>query len=352
MDYNESQKRAAAHREGPMLVLAGPGSGKTAVITERTARLVGSGIPGGRILVVTFTRAAALEMKNRFRETAGNSAGQVTFGTFHGVFYGILRNTYHINGNNILSEEEKRRLLTELLDQFYPEEDREADLPSGLAREISTVKCGRIQVENYYSSLLPEEAFRRVYKAYRRWMEENRKLDFDDIMAECYRLFRQHPEILSRWQKTFQYILVDEFQDISPIQYDIVRMLAAPENNLFIVGDDDQSIYRFRGASPEIMLRFPRDYPQAGTVTLNFNYRCTPEILEAAGRLIRRNQKRFPKDLKAFRKSGAPVRLLKFQLSGFQGRMIYAEAWTGADPPEETGGAVPHRIRLPPRRNS
>ena len=187
-----------------MLVLAGPGSGKTAVITERTARLVGSGIPGSRILVVTFTRAAALEMKNRFRETAGNSAGQVTFGTFHGVFYGILRNTYHINGNNILSEEEKRRLLTELLDQFYPEEDREADLPSGLAREISTVKCGRIQVENYYSSLLPEEAFRRVYKAYRQWMEENRKLDFDDIMAECYRLFRQHPEILSRWQKTFQ----------------------------------------------------------------------------------------------------------------------------------------------------
>ena len=122
-----------------------------------------------------------------------------------------------------MSEEEKRRLLTELLDQFYPEEDREADLPSGLAREISTVKCGRIQVENYYSSLLPEEAFRRVYKAYRRWMEENRKLDFDDIMAECYRLFRQHPEILSHWQKTFQYILVDEFQDISPIQYDIVR---------------------------------------------------------------------------------------------------------------------------------
>ena len=339
MDYNESQKRAAAHREGPMLVLAGPGSGKTAVITERTARLVGSGIPGSRILVVTFTRAAALEMKNRFRETAGNSAGQVTFGTFHGVFYGILRNTYHINGNNILSEEEKRRLLTELLDQFYPEEDREADLPSGLAREISTVKCGRIQVENYYSSLLPEEAFRRVYKAYRQWMGENRKLDFDDIMAECYRLFRQHPEILSRWQKTFQYILVDEFQDISPIQYDIVRMLAAPENNLFIVGDDDQSIYRFRGASPEIMLRFPRDYPQAGTVTLNLNYRCTPEILEAAGRLIRRNQKRFPKDLKAFQKSGAPVRLLKFQDSREELKYVAEDIRRSLDrgcPPEET----------------
>ena len=322
-----------------MLVLAGPGSGKTAVITERTARLVGSGIPGSRILVVTFTRAAALEMKNRFRETAGNSAGQVTFGTFHGVFYGILRNTYHINGNNILSEEEKRRLLTELLDQFYPEEDREADLPSGLAREISTVKCGRIQVENYYSSLLPEEAFRRVYKAYRRWMEENRKLDFDDIMAECYRLFRQHPEILSHWQKTFQYILVDEFQDISPIQYDIVRMLAAPENNLFIVGDDDQSIYRFRGASPEIMLRFPRDYPQAGTVTLNLNYRCTPEILEAAGRLIRRNQKRFPKDLKAFQKSGAPVRLLRFQDSREELKYVAEDIRRSLDrgcPPEET----------------
>lgn len=116
-----------------MLVLAGPGSGKTAVITGRTAKLVEAGIPGGRILVVTFTRAAAAEMKTRFLKMTGGSARQVTFGTFHGVFYGILRNTYHINGNNILSEEEKRRLLLELLDQFFPDEDREADLPGGIA---------------------------------------------------------------------------------------------------------------------------------------------------------------------------------------------------------------------------
>lgn len=322
MKYNDAQQRAAAHGEGPMLVLAGPGSGKTAVITGRTAKLVEAGIPGGRILVVTFTRAAAAEMKTRFLKMTGGSARQVTFGTFHGVFYGILRNTYHINGNNILSEEEKRRLLLELLDQFFPDEDREADLPAGIAREISTVKCGRIQVENYYSSLLPEQVFRRIYGAYRQWMRENRKLDFDDIMAECFRLFRQHPEILQRWQRAFQYILVDEFQDISPIQYDIVRMLAEPENNLFIVGDDDQSIYRFRGASPEIMLNFSRDYPDASTVNLNINYRCTPEILDAAGRLIRNNRKRFPKELQAYREGGEPVKLLKFEDS--RAEMKYA----------------------------
>lgn len=338
MKYNEAQKRAAAHGEGPMLVLAGPGSGKTAVITGRTAMLVGRGIPGSSILVVTFTRAAALEMKNRFLKMTGGSAGQVTFGTFHGVFYGILRNTYHINGNNILSEEEKRRLLTELLDQFYPDEDREADLPSGLAREISTVKCGRIEIENYYSSLLPEQTFRRIYRAYRQWMRENRKLDFDDIMAECCRMFRQHPEILKRWQQRFRYILVDEFQDISPIQYDIVKMLAAPENNLFIVGDDDQSIYRFRGASPEIMLNFPRDYPGAAEVNLNINYRCAPEILKAAGRLIRRNRKRFPKELQAVRESGAPVRLVSFEDSRDEMKYMAEDIRKAMDrgcPPEE-----------------
>ena len=313
MQYNEAQKRAIAHGSGPMLVLAGPGSGKTAVITGRTLRLVQKGIPPSGILVVTFTRAAAAEMKNRFLKAAGESARQVTFGTFHGVFYGILRNNYHLKSSNILSEEEKRRLLLELLDPFCPEEEREPDLPSGIAREISTVKCGRIDVEHFYSSLLPEEMFRRIFKEYRNWMRENRKLDFDDIMTECYRLFRNHPEILKLWQRKFQYILVDEFQDISPIQYDVIKMLAAPENNLFIVGDDDQSIYRFRGASPEIMLSFPRDYPGAEMVNLNLNYRCAPEILKAADTLIRRNQKRFSKELKAVGKRGGPVRLLRFE---------------------------------------
>ena len=312
MQYNEAQKRAVAHGEGPMLVLAGPGSGKTAVITGRTARLVREGVPASRILVVTFTRAAAAEMKSRFLKLAGSSAGQVTFGTFHGVFYGILRNVYHINGNNILSEEEKKRLLLELLDQFCPDEERDPELPSGVAREISTVKCGRIEVEHFYSSLLPEQDFRRVYREYRKWMREKRKLDFDDIMAECYGLFRRHPEILAMWQRKFQYILVDEFQDISPIQYDVVKMLAAPENNLFIVGDDDQSIYRFRGASPEIMLNFPKDYPGAEVVQLNINYRCTREILETAGKLIQKNSRRFPKSLEAAGERGEPVRLFGF----------------------------------------
>ena len=351
MEYNEAQKRAAAHGEGPMLVLAGPGSGKTAVITERTARLVREGVAGSRILVVTFTRAAAAEMKSRFLNMAGGSARQVTFGTFHGVFYGILRNTYHINGNNILSEEEKRRLLLELLDRFCPEEERDPDLSSGVAREISTVKCGRIQAEHFYSSLLPEQAFRRIYREYGNWMREQRKLDFDDIMTQCWQLFRKHPEILALWQKKFQYILVDEFQDISPIQYDIVKMLAAPENNLFIVGDDDQSIYRFRGASPEIMLNFPRDYPEAETVNLNVNYRCTPEILEASVRLIRRNQKRFAKELRASRDRGEPVRCLRFPDSRSEMRAAAEEirrAMDRGEAPEET--ALLFRTNLGCRR--
>ena len=165
----------------------------------------------------------------------------------------------------------------------------------------------------------------------------------------------EHPEILALWQKKFQYILVDEFQDISPIQYDIVKMLAAPENNLFIVGDDDQSIYRFRGASPEIMLNFPRDYPEAETVNLNVNYRCTPEILEASVRLIRRNQKRFAKELRASRDRGEPVRW-----PSLPGQPERDARGGGRDPPGHgpgrsaggNGAAVPHQSGLPPGRGA
>lgn len=305
--YNEAQLTAIRHKDGPMLVLAGPGSGKTAVITGRTHALIRNGVEPSRILVVTFTRAAAAEMKNRFLSREGNGGSAVTFGTFHGVFYAILKSVFRIGRENILAEDEKLKLIREIVDHYYKSGEQEAELPLNVIREIGMIKSRRLDLKHYYSGSLPQDVFRKVYESYHNWKMQNHKIDFDDIMDKCFELLTKRKDILQKWQKKFQYILIDEFQDISPIQYEIVRMLALPENNLFIVGDDDQSIYRFRGASPEIMLGFPKDYPDAKQVTLNRNYRCTPQILTCAQKLICHNEKRFPKELTAVRQAGDPV---------------------------------------------
>lgn len=297
-----------------MLTLAGPGSGKTAVITGRVYNLIRNcGVTPSSILVVTFTRAAAREMKERFLRLAGPKAAGVTFGTFHGVFYGILRQVYRIGGENILSEDRRRALIRELIQAYVRDIEDETDLMDSISREISTIKNGRIELKNYYSASCSRENFQKIYQGYQQTLKKKRLLDFDDIMLYCYELFLKRPDILSLWQKKFQYILIDEFQDINKLQYDIVRMLAKPEDNLFIVGDDDQSIYRFRGAMPEIMLNFRKDYPKARQVLLNVNYRCSRPILRQAMKVIGNNEQRFKKELTAAKQDGPPVHLRTFE---------------------------------------
>ena len=313
MKRNPSQKRAIAHLSGPMMVLAGPGSGKTSVIVERTAYMTGEGkIPSSSVLVVTFSRAAAVEMKERFLKFTGQSSTQVTFGTFHGVFYGILKQAYNLTSANILSEEEKNGILRELALNFGGELASEGDFTEEIAKEISMVKGNRISLEHYYSSCCPDEVFRQIYGAYGNMLRERRKLDFDDMLLSCYELFDKRKDILRAWQQKFRYILVDEFQDINQLQYDIIRLLAEPENNLFIVGDDDQSIYHFRGARPEIMLNFTKDYPGAEKVVLDVNYRCSKRILDSAMKVIGRNKTRFQKELSTPNQEGEPVRLCEY----------------------------------------
>lgn len=295
------------------MVLAGPGSGKTSVIVERTAYMTGEGkIPSSSVLVVTFSRAAAVEMKERFLKFTGQSSTRVTFGTFHGVFYGILKQAYNLTSANILSEEEKNGILRELALNFGGELASEGDFTEEIAKEISMVKGNRISLEHYYSSCCPDEVFRQIYGAYGNMLRERRKLDFDDMLLSCYELFDKRKDILRAWQQKFRYILVDEFQDINQLQYDIVRLLAEPENNLFIVGDDDQSIYHFRGARPEIMLNFTKDYPGAEKVVLDVNYRCSKRILDSAMKVIGRNKTRFQKELSTPNQEGEPVRLCEY----------------------------------------
>ena len=298
MKRNTSQMRAIAHLSGPMMVLAGPGSGKTSVIVERTAHMIQEGkIDASSILVATFSRAAAREMKERFLKFIGKETTQVTFGTFHGVFYGILKQAYNLSSANILSETEKYDILRELSQMYGGELSEEADFAEEVSKEISVVKGNRVPLEHYYSSCCPDEVFRQIYTGYRKICNERRKLDFDDMLVYCYELFTKREDILNAWRRKFQYILVDEFQDINHLQYDIIKLLSKPLNNLFIVGDDDQSIYHFRGARPEIMMNFTKDFPNAETVLLNVNYRCSGRILETAMRLIGYNDNRFMKKL-------------------------------------------------------
>lgn len=314
MNYSKSQEAAIRHRDGPMLVLAGPGSGKTAVITQRIVHLIREcGVDASKILVITFTKAAANEMKQRFLGLSGLSRTQVSFGTFHAVFFTVLRHAYGFEKGNIVSDEQRYHLMREILSRHHLDCRDENELIANLLGEVSLIKNGRIDPAHFYSSHCGEEIFRDIYAQYNRRMAQNRLIDFDDMQTYAYDLFAQRPDILSAWQKKYAWLLVDEFQDINRIQYDIVRMLAAPENNLFAVGDDDQAIYRFRGARPEIMLGFTKDYPDAKQVLLGVNYRCAPQIVDAAGRLIAHNAHRFDKQLKASGETGGEVVFLCFE---------------------------------------
>lgn len=313
MTFNQEQTEAVHHAEGPLLVLAGPGSGKTAVITARTAYLSETyKVSPSSILVVTFTKAAAGQMKERFLRMRGAVHTNVHFGTFHGLFFGILKQAYGLSGRNIISEEEKKRILRELLAGSGLEAEDERDVLELLQREISMVKTEQMPLDHFYSGSCPEETFRQIYRKYHEILCGKKLLDFDDLMVYCYELFIKRPDILKKWQEHFQYIQIDEFQDINMLQYRIIRMLAAPQNNLFAVGDDDQSIYRFRGAKPEMMFRFQKDYPSGKTIILHQNYRCSASIVKCSQRLIRHNSARFEKQLTTSNTAGKAVEMCTF----------------------------------------
>lgn len=305
---SDVQRQAVTHRDGPMLVLAGPGSGKTMVLTWRVRYLTEfCHINPGEILVITFTKAAAREMKERYLRLTGSQNTAVSFGTFHAVFFQILKLAYGYRADNILREEEKYRFLKDAVFRQKLEPDDEAELISSIAAEISRVKNERIDLQSYKAESCDTKSFCTIFNEYDNRLRRSNKIDFDDMLVYCYELLKERKDILSAWQRKFRYILVDEFQDINQIQYDVVRLLAAPENNLFIVGDDDQSIYRFRGAKPQIMLHFEEDYPGAARVLLDTNYRSTGAIVSGAGRVIAHNKDRFPKDIRAAKEKGPAV---------------------------------------------
>lgn len=307
--YNASQREAICHGSGPALVLAGPGSGKTTVLTKRLQYLIHVyHIPPQNILVVTFTKAAAQEMQQRFQKLEGIRL-PICFGTFHSIFYRILKE-YHAecsaqdfkqNPLTVLTDREKRTYMKQILLQ----ERMDERYLSLFLEKFALFKNGRpfAKLCEELPEEITKERFDYLFERYRKKCSESQKLDFDDMAYECIKLFETRPDILKRWQKQFQYLLVDEYQDIAPIQEKLLFMLALPENNLFLVGDDDQAIYGFRGAGTENMLSFPQKYPDTKQIFLEMNYRCRQEIVEAAGLVIAQNKKRFVKTQRAARAS-------------------------------------------------
>ncbi len=312
MQFNRSQEIAVTHDRGPMMVLAGPGSGKTMVITHRVRWLIEeAGVHPAGILVVTFTKAAADEMRQRFVSLMGQEL-PVIFGTFHAVFFNILRYAYHYTAANIIREDQKYQLMKELIERYLPDTDNVNDMAGELLAETGLVKGGLMDLSHYYATSCPADSFRRIYKAYNETLRARNLLDFEDMMVDTWALFKERKDILKGWQQRFQYVLIDEFQDINLLQYQLIRLLAAPQDNLFIVGDDDQSIYGFRGARPELMLGFEKDYPKAVRVRLSVNYRSQGAIVKAAGSVIGNNRQRFDKEIQAARPEKDPVDIRMF----------------------------------------
>lgn len=312
MECNKEQKEAIMHRDGPAMVLAGPGAGKTYVITNRVKVLIDEyGVKPEQILVVTFSKAAAVEMKERFEMLTGGRRLPVRFGTFHSVFFQILRLAYHYEVKDIATPALKYRFLEETLNETGYGVDDKKEFLSDIEKEISRVKGEGIEIDCYFSSACSAEIFQKMYRGYQEKLQRHRCLDFDDMVVYTYQLLKEREDIRRRWQAQFRYLLIDEFQDINRLQYETVCMLAEPENNLFIVGDDDQSIYGFRGAKPGIMLSFPKRFPDTKQIVLGVNYRCSDEIMKAAERLIGKNNERYEKHIVANKGKEQPVHMKK-----------------------------------------
>ncbi|MCL2363854.1 MAG: ATP-dependent helicase [Defluviitaleaceae bacterium] len=312
-NLNAAQQTAALHINGPMMVLAGPGSGKTATLVARAVHLVQAGIPPSDILVIAYSRAAATEMKGRFASrftTEGLDVPSVTFGTFHSVFYRMLRE-HNADNEQIIPEGERRNFVRLCLEKREYEADN--DLLSAVLNEMSLIRNELFEPAYYHATSIGNTDFHVICEQYEAYKVSKRFIDFDDMLCRTHTLFKTDAKFLQRWRNRYTHIMIDEFQDINRVQYENVRLLAAPLNNLFIVGDDDQSIYRFRGSRPEFLLHFPQDFPGTQQVTLAVNYRSTDPIIRFANAVVAENEHRYPKDIIGTDRNGPTPTVLTAQ---------------------------------------
>ncbi|MGH9303662.1 MAG: UvrD-helicase domain-containing protein [Acidimicrobiales bacterium] len=314
-DLNGPQKEAVCYDGGPLVVVAGAGSGKTRVLTRRIARLVADGVPPWRIIAITFTNKAAGEMRRRVVELVGEDAGSMWISTFHSACVRILRRNAEQIGYRsnftIYDNGDSRRLVEHVLDDLGVDQKR---FPSrAVAAVISASKSDLVDVQAYEAraATVYEHTIERAYAEYERRLVEANAMDFDDLLTRTVRLFREHPDVLSSYQERFLHVLVDEYQDTNLAQNEIVIMLGREHRNVCVVGDTDQSIYRFRGAEMRNLLDFERAFPDARVIVLDQNYRSTTTILSAANSVISNNLLRHAKDLWSALGEGDKIRVYR-----------------------------------------
>ncbi len=304
---NSAQVAAITHESGPVLCLAGPGSGKTFTLTHRIRYLIlEKHIDPSKILVITFSKAAATQMEQRFYKVMNDQYYPVRFGTFHAIFFQILSRYEGYTTKDILTLLQKKKYIrTVLLQMDY---QGRVDIES-----IELILSHISYIKNKYDSFRMEEIkknipqFESIYRQYENLIRQEHKLDFDDMLVLCYELLKKRPDILEEYRSQWEHVLIDEYQDINVVQYEMVKWLIQPHGNLFAVGDDDQSIYGFRGSDPSIMLRFRDDFPQGTIIPLNKNYRSTKGIVYLAKQIIGENRKRYEKEIIAVKEGDGVV---------------------------------------------
>lgn len=327
---NPKQVEAVTHGEGPLLILAGAGSGKTTVLTRRVAHLISQGAPSWSVLAITFTNKAADELKTRIKALLDDEGKGVWAMTFHAACVRILRAEFPALGRSgsfsILDDSDQSKIMKQVL--------REMDLsekqypPSGILRSISRAKDELRDPDAYSKNALTffETKVAQAYRLYQKKLAEQESLDFDDLIMQTVLLFQDHPEVLARYQNRWRHLLVDEYQDTNHAQYELTRLLAsAPPHNISVVGDDDQSIYTFRGADIRNILEFERDYPNCHVVKLEQNYRSTQVILDGAYNVVSQNAMRKDKRLWTSSEGGLPITLYAAQSGEDEARFVAGE---------------------------
>lgn len=306
---NENQRKAVEHVDGPCMVLAGPGSGKTRVITYRIANMIiNNNIPPTRILAISFTKNSSMEMKNRAIQICrDNRIDKVTFGTFHAVFYKILRYFGKHDMNSILDEKTKRNAIKGILKNLKVENGEDDETVGQVINEISYVKNELMDKQDFESEILTKDEFVNTYNMYEDYKEQIKKIDFDDMLLKTFYLLKENKQALEMVRQVYKYILVDEFQDINRVQFEVLKLMVNPNNNIFVVGDEDQSIYGFRGARPDFLLQFEEYFKGTEKILLDMNYRSKKEIIDASNKLIEKNIGRYDKTIKCHQGEGARV---------------------------------------------
>ena len=335
-ELNDIQRKAATNLEGPVMVIAGPGSGKTRVLTYRIAHLINTGVNPGNILALTFTNKAAREMKNRIEKVAGSGANRVWAGTFHSLFARILRVEAHKigfpNDFTIYDTDDTKSVISEIIGQLNL--DKKLYAPGVVRARISAAKSNLITPKAYvtneelmaYDRMSRRPLIYQIYEKYAARCQRAGAMDFDDLLLMMFRLLYQNPDqVRQKYQQQFRYIMVDEFQDTNYLQYEILKLLSVyPESprNLCIVGDDAQSIYSFRGATIENILQFENDFPELQTFKLEQNYRSTHFIVQAANEVINHNKRQIQKKIWTDRSAGSKIKVIKATSETEEGKRV------------------------------